>query len=46
MSIQPINYSQPSNKPAFTGYVDKSVVKLLDKNIDKSQYFLRGIGFF
>ena len=35
MSIQPINYSQPSNKPAFTGYVDKSVVKLLDKNIDK-----------
>lgn len=35
MSIQPINYSQPNNKPAFTGYVDKSVVKLLDRRVNK-----------
>lgn len=31
--IQPVSYN---NKPAFTGYVDKSVIKLLDKNVDKT----------
>lgn len=33
MSIQPINYSQPNNKPAFTGYIDKSVIKLINKRV-------------
>lgn len=35
MPIQAINYNHPNNKPAFTGYVDKSVVKLLNKTVDE-----------